>query len=93
MRGTMEFSKKLLIIEYIVLAIFLICSMIFQAVDFMSVICAWIGLMGLSHGMYYWKAKNENRTKVPMQVIKGLPQDVRDNLDLTQIVVAIIQSE
>lgn len=88
-----EFSKKLLYVEYVVFAILLICMIIFPELDFVSIILAWIGVMGVSQAAYYWKAKNENRTKVPINVISSLPDDVREQIDLTAVMVAIIQSE
>lgn len=89
----MEFSKKLLLIDYIILAILCLCAMIFQAVDFTTIIVAWIAQIGISSAAYYWKAKNENRVKVPIKVIESLPKKMVKELDLTQVVTAIIQSE
>ena len=89
----MEFSKKLLIVDYLVLVVLLVCAAIFQNVDFAAIIVAWIAQIGISSAAYYWKAKNENRTKVPINVIRSLPKEMRDQLDLTQIITAIIQAE
>ena len=88
-----EFSKKLLYAEYIVFIALLVCMVKFPEVDFLSVVLAWIGVIGVSQAAYYWKARTENRTKVPINVISSLPKDVREQLDLTQIMTAIIQSE
>ena len=89
----LAFSKKLLIADYFIFMVLVACATIFQSVDFTSVIVAWIVQLGISSGAYYWKAKNENRVKVPILVIKSLPPEIRDQVDLTQIVTAIIQSE
>lgn len=89
----LEFSKKLLIVDYLILVVLLLVAAIFQNVDFVAVIVAWIAQIGLSSTAYYWKAKNENRTKVPLKVIEGLPDEVREQLDLTQIITSIIQAE
>ncbi len=89
----LEFSKKLLIVDYAILAILVVCAAIFQSVDFSTIIVAWIAQIGISSAAYYWKAKNDNRTKVPIKVIQSLPPEVRDQLDLTQVITAIIQSE
>jgi hypothetical protein len=90
---TLSFSKKLLIADYSIFVILVICAAIFQSVDFASVLVAWVVQLGISSAAYYWKAKNENRVKVPILVIKSLPPEIRDQVDLTQIVTAIIQSE
>ena len=89
----LEFSKKLLIVDYAILAILVICAAIFQSVDFSTIIVAWIAQIGVSSAAYYWKAKNDNRTKVPIKVIQSLPEEIQDKLDLTQVITAIIQSE
>lgn len=89
----LEFSKKLLIVDYLILVVLLVCAAIFQNVDFAAVIVAWIAQIGVSSAAYYWKAKNENRTKIPLKVIESLPQEVRDQMDITQVITAIIQAE
>ena len=89
----LEFSKKLLIVDYLIFGILIICAIIFQSVDFTTIIVSWIAQIGISSAAYYWKAKNDNRTKVPMKVIESLPDEIREQLDLTQIITSIIQSE
>lgn len=88
-----EFSKKLLIVDYTILLVLFVCAIIFQEVDFVAIICAWIAQLGISSAAYYWKAKNDNRTKVPFKVIESLPENMRDQIDLTQVITSIIQSE
>lgn len=89
----LEFSKKLLIVDYAILAILVICAAIFQSIDFSTIIVAWVAQIGVSSAAYYWKAKNDNRTKVPIKVIQSLPPEVRDQIDLTQVITSIIESE
>ena len=88
-----EFSKKLLIVDYLILIVLFVCSVLFPAVDFTTIIMAWIAEVGISSAAYYWKSKNENRTKVPLKVVESLPEDIRSQLDLTQVVTSIIQSD
>jgi len=54
---------------------------------------AWMAQIAVSSGFYYWKAKSENRTKVPIKVIQSLPEEVRGELDMTQVIISIIQTE
>ena len=89
----MEFSKKLLVADYIILILLLICTPIFPDIDFTTVNIAWIAQVGISSTAYYWKAKTENRTKVPFNVIKSLPKSMRDKIDLTEIITTIIGKE
>lgn len=88
-----EFGKKLLAVDYTGFFILLICMITFRDLDFTTVICAYLVQLGVAQGAYYWKAKCENRIKVPIKVIQSLPKDLRDQLDLTAIITAIIQAE
>lgn len=88
-----EFSKKLLMLDYLFLIVLFICQIIFPSVDFVTVTVAWIAQLGISSAAYYWKAKNENRLKVPLKVVESLPKEIREQLDLTQIVVSIVQAD
>lgn len=89
----MEFSKRLLALDYLLLILLIICAALFPAVDFTVIIVAWITQLGISSAAYYWKAKNENRVKVPIKVIESLPDEMLEKIDLTQVIISIIQSE
>lgn len=88
-----EFSKKLLIVDYLILIVLFICAVVFPTVDIVTIIVAWVAQLGISSAAYYWKAKNENRAKVPLKVIESLPAEMRGQIDLTQIITSIIQSD
>ena len=88
-----EFSKKLLIVDYLIMIVLFICTIIFTEVDLVTLDVAWIAQLGISSAAYYWKAKSDNRVKVPIKVIESLPEEVREQLDLTQVITSIIQSE
>ena len=87
-----EFSKKLLVLDYLILIVLLLCH-IFTDKELSGIIIAWIAQTGISSAAYYWKAKSDNRTKVPLKVIESLPEDMREKIDLTQIITSIIQHE
>lgn len=89
----LEFSKKLLMVDYLILAGLFAGMIICPETDFVSVVIAWIAQVGISSAAYYWKAKNENRTKVPLKVIESLPTEVRDQINLTEVITTIIQSD
>lgn len=97
-RAKPEFSKWLLVVDYGIFAILLkkffeYCEAGIDVTNLAIVLGAWAIQLGVSQTAYYWKAKNENRIKVPIKVVKSLPKDIRQELDLTQVVTAIIQSE
>ena len=89
----MEFSKKLLFIDYLLLIILFAFAILIQTIDFSTIIVSWIAQIGISSAAYYWKAKNENRTKVPFKVIESLPPEMQDKIDLTTVITTIIQTE
>lgn len=93
MKKKIEFSKILLIMDYSILIVLFLCAIFFPETDFATIIIAWIAQVGVSSAAYYWKAKTENRSKIPFKVIESLPKDVQDQIDLTQIITTIIQSE
>lgn len=88
-----EFSKKLLLMDYLILIVLFICAILFQQVDFSTIIVAWIAQIGISSGAYYWKAKSENRTKIPFKVIESMPQEMQEKINLTEIITTIINNE
>lgn len=88
-----EFSKKLLILDYLILIVLFCCTVLLPEIDFITLDVAWIAQVGISSMAYYWKAKTENRIKVPFKVIESLPEDMRGDIDLTQIITSIIQHE
>lgn len=89
----MEFSKKLLIVDYLILIVLFVCAIFFTETDFATIIITWMAQIGVSSAAYYWKAKTENRTKIPLKVIESMPPDMQEKIDLTQIINTIIQSE
>lgn len=88
-----EFSKKLLIMDYLILIVLFICAFLFPGISLDMIITAWIAQVGVSSAAYYWKARSENRTKIPLKVLESMPQEMRDNVDLTAIITSIINME
>lgn len=88
-----EFSKAKLAVDYLILVVLLLCNIIYQTDTLTTLTCAWIVEVGATSGFYYWKSKNDNKMKIPVNVVKSLPKQMREQVDLTQIIVAIIQSE
>lgn len=88
-----EFSKVLLFVDYLMMIVLFVCTFMFREVDLTAVDVAWIAQVGISSAAYYWKAKSDNRTKVPFMVIQSLPEEMRESIDLTQVICEIVRSD
>ena len=89
------FSKKLLIADYMVLAVLLAWLVVFSYLgkdtsNLAIVIVAWIAQLAVSSGFYYWKAKSENLIKMPIQMLKDLPEDMKEKADPNQIIASVL---
>lgn len=74
------------------MVVLLICTVKYPDIDFITLDVAWIAQLAASTGFYFWKAKTENRTKVPINVIQSLPKNMREGLNLTEVIVKIIEA-
>jgi hypothetical protein len=50
----------------------------------------WIAQLGLSSGAYYMMAKSEHKIELPMALINDLPREVKENIDLTQVIISVL---
>ena len=56
-----------------------------------AIVCgAWIAQVAISTGAYYWKAKSENLVKLPILLLKDLPEDMREKADPNQIIASVL---
>ena len=89
------FSKKLMVADYVILAVFIIALFVLiildrNATEWAVATAAWIAQVGISTGAYYWKAKGENLVKLPMQLLKELPDDMREKADPNSIIASVM---
>lgn len=52
----------------------------------------WIVQLGVSSGAYYMMAKSEHKVELPMQLVNDLPQDIKEQVDMTQIITTVLSS-
>ena len=50
----------------------------------------WIVQLGVSSGAYYMMAKSEHKVELPMQLVNDLPQDIKEQVDMTQIITTVL---
>ena len=53
---------------------------------------AWIVQLGVSSGAYYILIKSEHKMELPMELINDLPKDIKEQVDMTQIITAVLSS-
>ena len=91
-RKELCFSKGLLIVDYAVL--FLLIWLFVQPdadkANLAIIIIAWIAQIAISTGAYYWKAKAENLVKLPIVMLKDIPEDMRDRADPNSIIASVL---
>lgn len=52
----------------------------------------WIVQLGVSSGAYYMMAKSEHKIELPMALVNDLPQDIKEQVDMTQIITTVLSS-
>ena len=52
----------------------------------------WIVQLGVSSGAYYVLVKSEHRMELPIMLLNDLPQDVKEQVDMTQIITTVLSS-
>ena len=52
----------------------------------------WITQLAISSTAYYVLVKSERKVQLPMMLINDLPQDIKENVDMTQIITTVLTS-
>ena len=50
----------------------------------------WILQLGASSAAYYVLVKSEHKIELPIQLLDELPQDIKEKVDLTQIITSVL---
>lgn len=50
----------------------------------------WIIQLGVSSGAYYVLIKSEHKIELPIQLLNDLPQDIKEQVDITQIITSVL---
>ena len=118
-----EFSKKLLILDYIIagilIGVFFIClvangvytmnisnELLASGIDISSIaitspfnldifgvlLGTWVIQLGVSSSAYYLMCKSDHKIQLPMQLVNEIPENIREQVDLTQIITTVLTS-
>lgn len=52
----------------------------------------WIIQLGVSSAAYYSVIKSEHKMQMPMMLLEDLPQDIKENIDMTQVITTVLTS-
>ena len=50
----------------------------------------WIVQLGVSSGAYYVLIKSEHKMELPIQLLNDLPQEIKEQVDVTQIITTVL---
>ena len=50
----------------------------------------WVAQLGVSSAAYYVLIKSEHKIELPIQLLNDLPQDVKEQVDMTQIITSVL---
>lgn len=50
----------------------------------------WIIQLGVSSGAYYVLIKSEHKMELPIQLLNELPENVKEQVDMTQIITTVL---
>ena len=50
----------------------------------------WIIQLGVSSGAYYVLIKSEHKMELPMELINDLPQEIKEQVDMNQIITTVL---
>lgn len=89
-----EWSKIMLVADYVVMLLLIVIMVLFavfgiDAVYISAFSGVWAVQLGVSSGFYYSKAKAENMIKLPVQLLKTIPKDMRERVDPTDVITAV----
>ena len=53
---------------------------------------AWIAQLGISSYAFYSMTKSEHKIELPIQLLENLPEDIKDRVEMTEIVTTVLTS-
>lgn len=52
----------------------------------------WVIQLGVSSAAYYVLIKSEHKMELPMQLLNDLPQDIKEQLDMTEVITTVLSN-
>jgi len=91
MKTKIEFCKWLLIADYAVFLL-LVCLLLWceAGSNLVMVVSGWVAQLGVSTGFYFWKAKAENLVKLPIYLLKDIPEKYMITTDPNRVIESVL---
>jgi hypothetical protein len=64
----------------------------FDLSTFGVVLGTWCAQLGVSSAAYYMLVKSEHKIQLPMQLLNELPDDIKERIDLTEVINTVLTS-
>lgn len=55
-----------------------------------TILGIWTGQLGITAASYYFMVKSDHRIQIPVKLVNELPQDIKQQVDMTQIIVSAL---
>lgn len=65
---------------------------LFNLDGFGILLSSWILQLGVSSGAYYVMSKSDHKVQLPMAMINTMPENIKEQVDMTQIITTILSS-
>lgn len=53
---------------------------------------SWIMQLAVSSGAYYMMSRSDHRIQLPMHLIRDMPDDIKEQVDMTQIITTVLST-
>lgn len=65
---------------------------IFNLDGFGILLSSWILQLGVSSAAYYVMSKSDHKVQLPMAMLNTIPDDIKEKIDLTQIITTVLST-
>lgn len=52
----------------------------------------WVIQLGISSGAYYMMSRSDHRIQLPMMLIRDMPDEIKEQVDMTQIITTVLST-
>lgn len=60
--------------------------------SYVTFMTAWIAQVGVSSAAYYVMSKSDHKIELPMRMINTLPDDIKEQVDMNELITAVLQN-